>query len=111
MLSTQSFLCRLLFEVEHLPMLLRLECRDYPHSLASESNCDPQNSSPVGLPDVGPSIFAVNNLECDVEGRRPISPLQPLPKSHRALQYGQYSSHSKFSCSISLSYRQFLCRE
>src|SRR6266700_2276224 len=68
MLSTRSFLCRLLFEVEHLPMLLRLECRDYPHPLASESNCDPQNSSLVGLPDVGSSIFAVNHLECDVEG-------------------------------------------
>jgi len=48
-------------------MLSRFERRDDPHSLASEGDCDPQNSSVICFAEIGPAFLIIDNIEPDIK--------------------------------------------
>jgi len=58
---------RRFFEVEDPPLLVRFERRDFPHSLASERDCDPQDSSVIRFAEIRPTLFTVNDVERNIQ--------------------------------------------
>jgi hypothetical protein len=48
-------------------MLFRLERCHHPHSLASESESDPNNSPAVCFAEIGPALLAIDDIESNIQ--------------------------------------------